>query len=98
MRLLQQAQTSGLIRDLSDLRLSAPCADAEEEVWWLAEYLVSQLAMIGQSAVVRPGLHLDLLYVQWAMVLPRICISTQHADKMLVLVRELLQPVIDGRN
>jgi AcrR family transcriptional regulator len=105
-QLLLEAERAGLLRDLSFLHRSpldgddssagavatAACdaATPGSGTSKLAAYLVSQLANIGQAARARPDSQFDLLYMQWAIVLPRICRDEGHGDELLALARSLL--------
>lgn len=94
--LLAQAQQNGQLADLAVLERATPSvpqgAGEDGAIRRVAEYLVSQLATIGQLAVSRPGSQFDFQYMHWAMVLPRICADAETADELLALARDLLDP------
>jgi AcrR family transcriptional regulator len=98
--LFREAHASGQLMDVSFLHRVTPLAgsgdvgtdDHDGSVRTLTEYLVSALAMVGQAAVSRPDSQFDLLYVHWAMILPRICADPARADELLTLARDLLTP------
>lgn len=93
--LLRQAQGAGQLRDLSFLHRAAS-EEVPDSVRALASYLVSQLAMVGQVAAVRPNAQFDLLYVEWTMVLPRICADPRQEQALVELVRVQLDPATTG--
>lgn len=97
-RLLRQAQEAGQLRDLGFLSREAQPdgADGVDGVDRLAGYILSQLAMIAQVAGAKPGAQFDLLYVCWAMLLPRICSNPQKERDLLELIRVQLDPSTSG--
>jgi AcrR family transcriptional regulator len=94
-RMLGQARAAGQLRDLSFLHREVS-QDAPDGVLTLAEYLVNRLAMVGQVAAARPDAQFDLLYVEWAMMLPRVCSDEEQGQAMLELVRAQLDPTTTG--
>jgi AcrR family transcriptional regulator len=93
--MLRQACEAGQLEDLSFLH-RAPAHDAPDGVITLAAYLFSRLVMVGQLAAASPDAQFDLLYAEWAMVLPRICANKAQEQAILELARAQLDPSSPG--
>jgi AcrR family transcriptional regulator len=94
---LHAADAQGRLADLSFLQLTFSDARDDHDargVERLAGILVTQMASTGLVAANRPDAQFELQHMNWAILLPRICATSEVADELMALARELLRPAL----